>query len=121
MRWALIACGVLLASPAAASLGGPDLTSPLGWDPTTKEAYFSIEHVGESGYAPTIVRAKLAGPDTAACEPLWWTKSVYGDSVYDARLRRLMKKLSPLKEVVVTTIPDLVEIVSMDTFRTEWQ
>ena len=121
MRWAWIVCGISLASPAAATLGGPDLATPLGWDPTTKEAYFSIEHVGESGDAPTIVRLRLAGPDTAGCEPLWWSKGVEPDSTYDARLRRLTKKLRPLKEEPITTIPDLVQIVSMDTFKTEWQ
>src|SRR5262249_43856835 len=98
-----------------------DLAHPMGWDPSTKEAFFSIEHGGESGEAPTVVRVRLADPDTAGCEALWWSKAAQPDSTYDARWKRLTKKLVPPQEEAYQTIPYLTEIVSQDTFKTEWQ
>jgi hypothetical protein len=121
IRRGCILCVLLPAAPAAASVGGPDLARPLGWDPSAKEAYFAIDHNVESDVAATIVRLRLTGPDTARCEPLWWSKGSYDDSLYQARLRRLTRRLVPLQEQEETTVPYRVEIVSRDTFRTEWQ
>lgn len=107
---------VLAAGPAWATLGGPDLTRPLGWDPKTKEAYFAIGHQGEGAQNATIVKLSLAGPDTAGCRPMWWSKQSYEgmDSLYEGRLRRLMKKLVPLKEESATTIAWYPEAVVVD-------
>ena len=118
-RRILLACTLSAAcvAIAGATVGGPDLARPLGWDRSTKEAYFAIDHYGESGNAATIVRLRLSGPDTVACEPLWWSGGVLEDSTYKARFRRLMKKLSPLKEEFVTTVPGGFQIIKADTLK----
>jgi hypothetical protein len=105
---------LLAVEPAAASLGGPDLCEALGWDRATKEAYFAIHHVGDSGLPPTVVRLRLDGPDTVGCQPLAWSKGA-GDSTYQANRRQLTRKLTPLVEYQWTTMPSLAQVVSRDS------
>src|SRR5262245_16898256 len=98
--------GLLLSvGSASASLGGADLCEPLGWDRTTREAFFAIHHVGDSGLPPTVVRLRLGGPDTVGCEHLSWSTVSGLDSTYETRLRQLTQKLTPLEEVRWTTMP----------------
>ncbi len=112
--WAGLA---LLCSSALvlATVGGPDLAEPLGYEPRTGDVFFRIISMNESGYAPSVLRLKGRGVNRFM--PLDWSVEVSEDSMYRARLKSVTRGLRPLRERLTTTIPQLSQVVLLDTLR----
>lgn len=110
----LCAC---LASTARATIGGPELARPLGWNASSRTVYFEITPVGESGDASTIVA--LSVDDAAAgFRPLPWSVSTLENAAYRARLARLRRGLVELEELGCTSIPARVEVDRLKPLQT---
>jgi len=105
--------------PALASNGGPDLVESLGWNPATREIFFRVHHVNESGDAPTILRLSLSR-GTGQFQPLKWSVDVRPDSTYRAKARALTRPLAPLHERSSTTIPQEAVVAILDTLKNDY-
>lgn len=103
-------------NPAYSSVGGPALVEPLGWNPETGEVFFREIHVGESGYAPYILRLQLS-ETTHQFERVQWSIEVPEDSTYQMNLQFIERRLSPLNQRLTTTIPSIYRVTEMDTIE----
>ena len=111
----LIGC----APQSLASTGGADLVEPLGWNSSTKQVYFRVVHFDESGEAPSILRLQLADPSSGQFETLTWSIHASEDSSYRSRTRRVVRALTPLHELLTTTVPENSRVIAVDTVETE--
>jgi hypothetical protein len=108
-----------LATPLAASHGGPEVVEPLGWDPRAAVAYFRIHHLDESVYTPTVV---VISRDSIPTNPLpkALTRSFgyrYGEPAYEAWIDSLRRSLQPLEEVPAPAFLRTTEVLHADTLN----
>jgi hypothetical protein len=99
---------------ARASVGGPELAEPLGYDPRTHEAFFRQDHCNESDARPTICRLALRR-GTRVAEPLAWSIGEDSDPAYVRRVAVLRRRLRPLRPHTAGTIPGVVTIEHADS------
>lgn len=110
----VIACLGLFTRPAAASVGGPELSEPMGYDPRTHDVYFKQLHWNESDVRSTVVRLR-PGHGPRLFEPVAWSIGEDEDSTYKARVAALARRLKPLRTWTWGTIPGSVTIAPADT------
>lgn len=108
-----------LASSARASLGGPEVAHPLGWDPVEQRAYFLIAGLNESGLPVGIVSFAPGGPPLGTVLP--WSAGP-ADSTYQRKLRSLKQRLRALTEEPIPTVlyGEIVRQDSLVAFGTTW-
>jgi hypothetical protein len=107
--------------PARATVGGPELAEVLGWIPSEQKVFFRIHYVGESGEAPGVFYFDLTSADPAKPQRISWSfHRDFNDSTYSLRYARLLKRLTPLRQVVPSETFVLVNVIHADTVTNEW-
>jgi hypothetical protein len=123
-RWQFgvaLTIGIAFAAVVArATVGGPELAEPLGWDPVDQKVYFGLIDRSGGGEPEGLVYFDLraARPDHVVRVP--WSRGVLAtDSTRVARWARVLRRLRPLHFLVSSSIVSY-HVVAMDTLRSGW-
>ncbi len=109
---------VIAIGAVEASVGGPALAELLGWDARASKVFFRIQYVDEGNQPPRVFCFDLAARKPAQLTRVSWSERDRQDSLYDANLAALRRRLRPLDEHLCETIPAETIVMGVDTSRT---
>jgi len=105
---------------ARASMGGPDIVAPLGWDVAERKVFFMIIHRDETARASAVVYFDLGSRHPERFAQVGWSRNGGGprDTTYGPSLRALKRRLRPITVVdQEPTIPIYREVLRVDSLR----
>ena len=126
-KWTVCCLTLVIVAVAAnvawATTGGPYLSESMGWNPKTGEVFFRIHVMGESGYAPVIVRLS-SRKLPLEFEAMPWSREAYAgseDSAYAVQVRKIERNLLPLEpESGCSTIPSWTQVMEADSVSNKY-
>lgn len=102
------ALAILLFSPAAATVGGPTVIQPLGWEPATNRLYFLNDYQDESGGSPDLIVYSIGKETLIAYQMPRQIEDADVEAnfkkIYQSFIKRLKKRLRPFKRLPLTAV-----------------
>jgi hypothetical protein len=118
----LAACLLSQAASASATVGGPQVATILGWNPSEERIYYIVHFVDESGRLPRIyfLDLKSSQPGEATPPSLWPEKADRRTDYrsVDSKIETLRKRLVQLSAPVPDT---LVVSITTRALQKEWR